>query len=103
MPQIEECFVERAPELARELRNLWGRSFGPAVREMQAGNSAFFTALNSSVLLDKAIRYLSVKELADNQRQFNRLSERDAAEETAALQAFAEEYMRNTNQQPKKR
>jgi mevalonate kinase len=83
MPPIEE-YLQRADELAQEVVNAWGVN-------MQAGNAASLTDEFKAVL-DKACRYRNAKEVADNHRQFNMLSERDAGEETATRQAFAEAY-----------
>lgn len=58
---------------------------------MQAGNAALLTDEFKAVF-DKACRYRTAKEVADNHREFNRLSERDAGEEKATRQAFAEAY-----------
>ena len=76
--------LERADELAHEVVNHWGRTFSLA---QKVGNADEFGAL-----LGRARSYLGAKEVADNHRQSNRLTERDAAEETATRQAFAEAY-----------
>lgn len=83
MPPIEK-YLERADELAQEVVNAWGVN-------MRAGNAAFLTD-DFKALLDKACRYRDAKSDADNNRQFNMLSERDAAEEKATRQTFAEAY-----------
>jgi len=83
MPAIEE-YLERANELTQEVVNVWGVN-------MQAGNAALLTDEFKAVL-DKACRYRMAKEVADNHREFNILSQRDAADETGTRQAFAEAY-----------
>lgn len=83
MPSIEE-YLRHADELAQEVVNGWGVN-------MRAGNAAFLTDEFKAVL-DKACRYRNARTAADNHRQVNMLSERDAAEETATRQEFAEAY-----------
>jgi hypothetical protein len=83
MPPIEE-YLERADDLAQEVVNAWGVN-------MRACNAALFTDEFKAVF-DKVCRYRDAKEVADNHRRFDMLSERDAAEETTTRQAFAEAY-----------
>jgi len=83
MPPIED-YMQRADKLAQEAVNAWGVN-------MQAGNAALLTDEFKAVL-EKAFRYRSAKEVADNHRKFNMLSERDAGEEAATRQAFAEAF-----------
>lgn len=58
---------------------------------MRAGNAALLTE-EFRTLLDVACKYRSARENVDNHRQFDMLSERDAAEEKRTRQAFAETY-----------
>jgi hypothetical protein len=83
MPPIED-YLEHADELAQEVVNAWGVN-------MRAGNAAFLTGEFKAVF-DRACRYRSAKNGADNHRQVNMLNEQDAAEETATRQGFAEAY-----------
>jgi hypothetical protein len=97
MPPIEE-YLKRAPELAQEVVNIWGRAFEAANAALRAQGGHFFQpdALFSDdfkAVLYKAFPYLDAKSRADNDRHLNRLSQRNAAEETATRQAFAEAYM----------
>jgi hypothetical protein len=79
-----EKYVEDADNLARDVVNAWGVN-------MQAGNGDMLSR-EFKVLLDKACQYRTMKNIADNHRQFNVLSERTAAEEQEARLGFAETY-----------
>jgi hypothetical protein len=71
-------------ELAQEVVNAWGIN-------VTAGNGAYLTA-DFRVVFDKCCAYRDAKKTADNHRKFNMLSEREAAEEESARQAFWETY-----------
>jgi hypothetical protein len=77
-----EYYVEHADELAQDVVNFCGPT-------MQAGNP-LTGELNA--LFDTADRYRKIKSMADNHREFGRLTEQEAAEEKALRQAFAEAY-----------
>ena len=82
MPNTTESeYLERADELARSFVSDFDRN-------LAAGNA---TSLNdeSRAVCENARRYLEAKEVADNRRQSNRLTEREAANETATKRAFA--------------
>jgi hypothetical protein len=83
MPSLEKC-LEHADELAQEVVNAWGI-------QVDAGNAAHLTP-DFKVLFEATCRYRNAKQLADNHREFNFLSEREAAEEIAAREAFATAY-----------
>jgi hypothetical protein len=78
-----EC-LECADELTRSFVSDFDRN-------LAAGNAA---SLNdeSRAVYENARRYLEAKEIADNHRQFNRLTERGGAREAATKRAFAEAY-----------
>jgi hypothetical protein len=79
-----EKYVEDADKLAQDVVNAWGVN-------MQAGNGGLLTP-DFKVLLGRACQYRTMKNIADNDRQFNVLSERTAAEEQEARLGFAETY-----------
>jgi hypothetical protein len=83
VPSLRKC-IEHADELAQEVVNAWGGN-------VSAGNAARLSP-DFKALFEKTCRYRDAKQLADNHRQFNALSEKDAAEEIAARQEFAEAY-----------
>lgn len=79
-----EKYLEHADELAQEVVNAWGVN-------VTAGNAAYLTA-DFMALFDKTCLYRDAKKVADNHREFNMLTERDAVEEKARRQAFVEAY-----------
>ncbi len=81
MPPIEE-YLEHVDALAQDVVNAWGSN-------TQAGNAL---TGDFEALLDKACRYRTAKSVADNRREFDILSELDAAEERSTRQEFAEAY-----------
>jgi hypothetical protein len=81
MPPIEE-YLEQADELAQEVVNAW------AINK----NAGTDTIPEFDALFDKTCLYRTAREIADNHREFNLLSEQGAAEEKATWQAFAESY-----------
>ena len=83
MPQVEE-YLEHADDLAQELVK-------PLGLNMRACSDALFTH-EFNAQFDIACRYVDAKEVPDNRRQFNMLSERDAAEGMKTRQAFAAAY-----------
>jgi hypothetical protein len=94
MPPLEE-YLERADDLARHVVETWGIN-------IQSGNAAFLTqskvflTTKFKVLVDKACLYRNARRLADNDREYNVLSEEDEAEaeaeEKATREAFALAY-----------
>jgi hypothetical protein len=80
---VEE-YLERADELAQEVVNAWGQN-------VAAGNACYLTA-EFKALFDKTCLYRDAKMVADNRREFNMLTEREAAEEGSAREAFLEAY-----------
>jgi len=85
MPNMTESeYLERAYELAQ-------RFVSDFDRNMAADNAASLTD-ESKAVYENARRYLEAKEVADNHRQFDRLTEGEAAKETATKRAFAEAY-----------
>lgn len=80
-----ENYIKHADELAQEVVNAWGG-------HVSAGNAARLTA-EFKVLFDAACEYRNAKQLADNRREFNMLSEQEAAKEKATREAFAKAYM----------
>jgi hypothetical protein len=83
MAPLEE-YLKQADYLAQEIVNAWAIN-------VQAGIGADLTDEFKGVF-DRACRYRDSKSLADNHRECNFLSERDAAEESDTRQAFAEAY-----------
>jgi hypothetical protein len=83
MAAIEEK-PEHVDEWAQDVVNACGQN-------MLAGNATFLTD-DFKAVFDKALCYRSAKSVADNRREFNVLSEQDAAEEELARRAFAEAY-----------
>ena len=79
-----EKYVEAADILAQDVVNAWGVN-------MQAGNGDLLSP-EFKVLLDTACQYRTMKNIADNHRRFNALSEQTAAEEQEARLGFAETY-----------
>ena len=83
MRSIEE-YLENAPTLAQDIVNEWGLN-------VKAGNGSVlseeFLALN-----EYACRYIDARAIADNHREFNSLTEEDAARETATRRTCAEAY-----------
>jgi hypothetical protein len=82
MPSLEE-YVEQAPHLAQEVVNTWAKL-------VMAGSTDFTEEFKD--VLDKACRFRSAKSTADNRRDFNMLTEQEAAEERETLRAFSEAY-----------
>lgn len=83
MPPIEE-YLKRADELAEQVMTEWGK-------HTEAGNATLLSDEFKAVI-EKAWHYRGDKEIADNHREFSVPSEREAAEEIASRQAFAEAY-----------
>src|SRR5229473_5855033 len=83
MPPLEE-YLQHVDELAQGVVNAWGLN-------VEAGNAADLTP-EFKALLDRACRYQSIRRVEDNHREFNVLTEQEAADEKAARQAFAEAY-----------
>jgi len=77
-------YVKNADELVQEVLNTWAR-------QTEAGNGRNLTG-DFKALLDLACEYHNAKRLADNHRQFNCLTEQEAANEEAAREAFARAY-----------
>ena len=83
MPTLEE-YLRNADSLAQEVVNAWGIN-------VEAGNASLLTD-QFKVLLDKACLYRNAKNLADNHRKFNILSQQEEVEVKTARQTFAEAY-----------
>jgi len=83
MSSLQEC-LEHADELAQKVVNTWGINFS-------AGNAKYLSA-DFQVLFEKTCLYRDAKQLADNHRKFNALSEPEAERETATREAFCKEY-----------
>jgi len=83
MPPLE-TYLEHADDLAQEVVNAWGIN-------ARVGNAASLTP-EFGALVDKACRYRMLRQVADNHREFNVLTEQEAAEEKTACQAFVEAY-----------
>jgi hypothetical protein len=83
MPPIEE-YLEQADELAQNIVNAWGIN-------TQAGSGELLSN-DFKALFDKGCTYRTAKQIADTYRENGVPSERVAAEESAARQAFAEAY-----------
>jgi hypothetical protein len=83
MPPLKE-YLEEADKLAQEVVNVWGIN-------VQSGNAAFLNP-QFKALLEKTCLYRDAKRLADDCRKHNVLSDREAAEEKATRQVFAEAY-----------
>jgi hypothetical protein len=82
MPTLEK-YKENAPELAQAVVNTWA--------VVVSGGSTDFTKEFKDVF-DKACRFRNAKSTADNRREFNMLTEQEAAQEREALRAFSEAY-----------
>jgi hypothetical protein len=75
-----EEYVEQADKLAQGVVNLWAaRKQGEAVPDPELES-----------LFEKACLYRTAREIADDRRQVNVLSEQDADNEKATRQVFAE-------------
>lgn len=83
-PRPLEDYIEHADDLAQEVVNAWGIN-------VSAGNAAYLTAPFKD-LLETACQYQTAKRIADNHREFNFLTEKEAANEKATRNAFAEVY-----------
>jgi hypothetical protein len=83
MPAIEDE-ERRADESAQQVVDAWGVN-------VRAGNAALLTD-DFKALFDKACRYRDAKSLAENHREFNMLTEREATEEKSMRHAFLEAY-----------
>jgi hypothetical protein len=83
MSSLQEC-LEQTDELAQDVVNAWGINFS-------AGNAKYFST-DFRVLFEKTCLYRDAKQLADNHRKFNALSEPEAERETATREAFCKEY-----------
>jgi hypothetical protein len=70
--------------LAQDVVNVWGSN-------ATAGNGAYLSADFKS-LFDKCCLYRDARKLADNRRQFNMMTEAEAAEEKSARQSFLEAH-----------
>ena len=77
MTPLEEC-LEHADELADEFVATWAR-FKSAGHSPDADFEAVY---------EKARLYRIAKSVADDRREYSRLSEAEAAEETATREAF---------------
>ncbi len=84
MKQPIEKYVERVDELAQEVVNAWGLN-------TKAGSAPSFTP-EFKALVDKACEYRTSKQIADNHREFNCLTEQEAVDEKRKREAFAIEY-----------
>lgn len=83
MPTLEE-YLRNADSLAQEVVNAWGLN-------VEAGNASLLTE-QFKVLLDKACLYRNAKNLADNHRKFNILSQQEEVEVKTTRQKFAVAY-----------
>jgi hypothetical protein len=81
-----EEYVQHADELAQEVVHAW-------VVNTKAGNSEYLTPEFKAVF-DKAFEYRQSKKIADNHREFNLLTEEDAAAERMSREIFAAGYKR---------
>lgn len=77
-------YMEHADELAQEVVNAWGGN-------VAAGNAKLLTE-DFKNLFEITCRYRTARETADNLRQFNMLSEREATAEKETREAFARAY-----------
>lgn len=75
---------ERADEWAQNVVDAWGVN-------VRAGNAALLTEEFKS-LFNLACRYRDAKRVAENHRQFNVLTQREAAEEDRTLREFVKEF-----------
>jgi len=75
---------KRADEWAQNVVDAWGAN-------VTAGNAALLTEEFQS-LFKLACRYRDAKSVAENHRQFNVLTQREAAEEDRTLREFLKEY-----------
>lgn len=80
----EDDYLERADQLAQAFVSDFAKN-------VAAGDAASLTD-EAKAVCEKARCYREAKEVADNHRQSNKLTERDAAKETATKRAFAETY-----------
>jgi hypothetical protein len=80
LQEVQE-YVNKADALAQECVNVWGRNGG------NKGLSPEFLDV-----LEKAFKYRTARDTAENRRQFNSLSERDANNEKRTRLIFAEAY-----------
>lgn len=83
MPTLEQ-YIARADEIAQEVVNAWGLN-------VQAGNADLLSP-EFKALVDKACQYRTLRQVADNRREFGIFTEKDAGEESAARRALAEAY-----------
>lgn len=79
-----EKYLERADEFAQDVVNAWGQN-------VQAGNGTLLSDDFKDVL-EKACKYRDAKKIADNRRQFARLSEIESDAEQSTRQDFAGAY-----------
>ena len=79
-----ESYLENADKLAQDVVNAWGLN-------VTAGNAELLTP-EFKALVDKTFLYRTLKQVADNHRDFGVLTEREGAEEQAARCTFAEAY-----------
>lgn len=82
-----EDYIEHADDLAQEVVNAWGI-------HVSAGNAADLTT-SFKALFETACQYRTAKQTADNHREFNLLSEAEAAKEKATRESFAEAYRKH--------
>ena len=80
MPPLEVCLTD-ADEFAQEVVNAWAVN-------VDAGNAKLITT-EFKDLFEATCRYLDLKRMADNHRQFNMLSPELAAKECTARETFA--------------
>ncbi len=80
MPSLEK-YLEHADDLVIDVVNAWAL-------HVSAGNAVHLTA-DFKVVFEKANRYRTAKQTADNRREFNHLSEHEAAEEKTTRESFA--------------
>jgi hypothetical protein len=83
MITIEQC-VEHVDAIAQDVVNRW------AMWTKAGHNEALTPEFNE--VLELAFQYRDAKELADNRREFNVLSEKVTAREAAKREAFAQAY-----------
>jgi hypothetical protein len=89
-----EDYIEHADALAQDVVNAWGIN-------VSAGNSASLTE-SFKALFETAAQYRTAKQVADNRREFNLLSEEEAAKEKETRETFARAYKKHwdSHQQP---
>jgi len=83
MITVEQC-VEHVDEIVQQVINSWAMV-------TKAGHNEDLTPEFKEVF-ELACQYRDAKRLADNHREFNMLSEEDAARETAKRDEFAQAY-----------